>query len=123
MLDHARRKCSWASLIHGFAEKADYASVLGAPPERVLFSYCLSMVHEPAAALAQARAQVAPGGEVVVVDFADLGGFPGPARRLLGGWLETFHVEPQRVLGLVEGARSVSFGPGRYYVIARFSRA
>ena len=50
MLGHARERCPWAALQHGFAESADLTAVHGTRPDRVLFSYCLSMVSEPAAA-------------------------------------------------------------------------
>lgn len=76
MLEHARKRCPWARLEHGFAEDAPLAELLSGPPERILFSYCLSMVEERQKALEHTRAALAPGGEVVVVDFADFAGLP-----------------------------------------------
>ncbi|MGF1468513.1 MAG: class I SAM-dependent methyltransferase [Sandaracinaceae bacterium] len=121
MLELARRRCPWANLVHGFAEDCDYAAVHGEPPDRILFSYCLSMVQEPTRALENAQRSLAPGGEVLVVDFADLGGVPTPFRGLLSRWLATFHVEPLDLGLLHDHDAAVRFGPGRYYLIARLS--
>lgn len=122
MLEHAARRCPWAHLVRGFAEDAEYLDVLGEPPQRIFFSYCLSMVQDPAAALARAAAALAPGGEVHVVDFADLGGLPGPLRAGLRAWLETFHVAPLRPAWLDALGAEVSLGPCRYYLLARLRR-
>jgi S-adenosylmethionine-diacylgycerolhomoserine-N-methlytransferase len=120
MLVTARRRCPWAKLSLGFAEDAPFREVLGAPPDRILFSYCLSMISDPATAILHARRSLAPGGEVVVVDFADLGGLPGPLRAGLLAWLRAFHVEPLD-LRLFDRDATVSFGPLRYFFIARLS--
>ncbi len=119
MLEHARARCPWAIFEHGFAEDAALGHVLGAPPDRILFSYCLSMVRDRAAALENARKSLARGGSVLVVDFADLGGLPRRVAQGFRAYLRAFHVEPldQAVL---DGATSIRFGPGRYYVIALF---
>ena len=77
------------------------------------------MVQGPAEALRQARRSVAPGGEVVVVDFADGLGLPGVLRRGLHSWLAAFHVTPLDSDALFRDAISVDFGPGRYWVMAR----
>lgn len=121
MLAHAQKRCSWAALRQGFAETAPLAEVLDAPPDRILFSYCLSMVKDRAGALANARRSLAPNGEVIVVDFADFAGFPGPLAAPFRSWLRTFHVEPLDTAA-IEGAKSTSYGPGRYFVVARFGR-
>ena len=122
MLEVARSACPWAVLTEGFAEDAEYRDLLGAPPDRILFSYCLSMVQDPEGALAHARRQLAPGGEIVVVDFGGLGGLRGPAAPALRRWLEAFHVTPLP-RGLLEShARSILEGPLGYYRIARISR-
>ena len=96
--------------------------LLGAHPDRIFFSYCLSMVRDRAAALANARRSVADGGRVVVVDFADLGGLPSAIARGLRAYLRTFHVEPLDEATLA-GATSMRFGPARYYVVAIFGPA
>jgi S-adenosylmethionine-diacylgycerolhomoserine-N-methlytransferase len=113
MLVTARERCPFARLSLGFAEDAPFCEVLGAPPDRILFSYCLS-----AAALLNARRSLAPGGEVLVVDFADLDGLPRPLREGLLAWLRAFHVEPLD-LRLFERDATVWFGPLRYFFIAR----
>jgi len=117
MLAMARKRCAGMRLGHGFAESADYSALLGARPERILFSYCLSMVQDSDAALRNARGQLAPGGKVVVVDFGDMRGLPllaGPMRR----FLSAFHVaRPDPGLLSRHGAE-LRWGPGRYYVIA-----
>jgi len=121
MLAHARARCPWAALSHGFAESADLGAVHGAPPDRVLFSYCLSMVSDPSAALARARAALAGGGSVVVVDFADMATMPTPLRTALRAWLAAYHVTPLSSEVLEQRGVSVIYGPLRYYAIARFS--
>lgn len=116
---HAARRCPWAPINHGFAEDAEYLDVLGEPPQRILFSYTLSMIQDPAAALARAAAALAPGGEVHVVDFADLAGLARPLRDGLRGWLRHFHVEPPDPAWLAAQGADLSFGPLRYYLLAR----
>jgi S-adenosylmethionine-diacylgycerolhomoserine-N-methlytransferase len=118
MLVTAREHCPWAKLSLGFAEDAPLREVLGAPPDRILFSYCLSMVADPAAALLNARRSLAPGGEVVVVDFADLRGLPRLFREGLLAWLRAFHVEPLD-LRVFDRDATIAFGPFGYYFIAR----
>ncbi|MFY0535770.1 class I SAM-dependent methyltransferase [Nannocystis pusilla] len=56
MLERAAARCPWAHFQRAFAEDADYAAVLGAPPQRILFSYCLSMVQQREEALQRALA-------------------------------------------------------------------
>lgn len=118
MLAHARARLPWAVLEHGYAEDADYTRLLGARPDIVLFSYCLSMVQDPQRALVTARRAVAAHGKVVVVDFGDLAGLPSFAAQALRGWLGAFHVRPLGAHVLAAHAPSVIHGPGRYYLIA-----
>lgn len=120
MLEHARRKVPFASIVHGFAEDADIASVLGEPPERILFAYCLSMVQEPLRAVEHCRRQLAPGGEVVVVDFGDLSKWPGPLRASVRAFLETFHVHALPDAELEAMAKASVHGLGRYWSMYRF---
>ena len=122
MLEHARERCPWASLARGFAESADLSAVHGKAPDRILFSYCLSMVGDARGALERARQALAPGGEVVVVDFADMEGMPSALRGPFRGWLRTFHVSPLDAHLVEEGAKSVAYGPMRYFAIARFGK-
>jgi S-adenosylmethionine-diacylgycerolhomoserine-N-methlytransferase len=125
MLIHARARCPWARLTQGFAESADLAAVHGAKPDRILFSYCLSMVSDPREAIARARRMVAPGGAVVVVDFADMATMPSPARRALRAWIGAYRVTPLPA-SLLEGSGAgapVTYGALRYYAIARLPAA
>ena len=119
MLEFAQRRLPGAHFVHGFAETTDYTQLVGGPIDRILFSYCLSMVGDRGAALDRAYEALAPGGQVVVVDFADLSGLPGLAGRALRKWLETFHVEPLDPTPLIERGATVVYGPGRYYLIGR----
>jgi S-adenosylmethionine-diacylgycerolhomoserine-N-methlytransferase len=121
MLRHATARLPWATLAHGFAEDADYTSLLGAKPDVVLFSYCLSMVVDAQAALINARRSVAPNGKVVVVDFGDLAGLRPGVRGALRRWLDLFHVTPLDPAVLAPHQPTVIHGPGRYYVIATLS--
>jgi S-adenosylmethionine-diacylgycerolhomoserine-N-methlytransferase len=122
MLSYSAARCRFATLRHGFAEDADLLTVLGAPPDRILFSYCLSMVGDPAAALDNARRALAPGGQVVVVDFGDLASLPRPLQGGLQAFLSSFHVRPLSA-GLLDAAERRSWGPGRYFVTARLTAA
>lgn len=118
MLEHARPRCPWAKLEHGFAENADFTNILDDRPDVILYSYCLSMVQEPHQALENARASLAPGGRVIVVDFADLSGMRTPFRQGLRRWLDTFHVEPLDTKILEPFSPKITHGYGRYYLIA-----
>ncbi|MCY1071951.1 methyltransferase domain-containing protein [Nannocystis sp. RBIL2] len=122
MLERAAARCPWAHFQRAFAEDADYAAVLGAPPQRIFFSYCLSMVQRREEALQHALSQVAPGGEVHVVDFADLRGLPRPLAAGLRAWLELYRVTPLEPGWLAGLGADMVLGPGRYYVLARLRR-
>lgn len=122
MLERATARCPWAHFQRAFAEDADYAAVLGAPPQRILFSYCLSMVQRREAALQRAVDSLGPGGEVHVVDFADLAGLPAPLAAALRAWLKVYRVTPLDPGWLAAHGAELTFGPGRYYVIARLRR-
>ena len=121
MRDHARRRCPWARIDPGFAEDGDLRAVLGTPPQRILMSYCLSMFTDKDQAIVNARRHLAPGGELWVVDFADLAGLPALLRRAMRTFLSAFHVEavPDDLLHR-NGATHVEHGPLRYFVVARF---
>lgn len=118
MLRRVRRRCPFARLVEGFAEDCDHTELVGGRPERIFFSYCLSMVGDPNLALDNARSQVAPGGRVVVVDFGDLTGVPGWFGRGLRRWLDAFHVHPLDLSLLDIPGTELRFGPGRYWVYA-----
>jgi S-adenosylmethionine-diacylgycerolhomoserine-N-methlytransferase len=117
MRAHARRRCPWASIAPGFAEDADIGAVLGEPPQRILMSYCLSMVAGKDRAIGNALRHLAPGGELWVVDFSARNRLP------MRSFLSAFHVAaiPDELLHR-HGPREVEHGPSGYFVVARFVR-
>lgn len=94
MLEHAKARYPWARLAFGFAESADIREPLGRSPDRVLFSYSLSMIADPDRALERAVEAVAPGGCVVAVDFGPFDGLPPLVAAAMRAWLGRFHVQP-----------------------------
>jgi S-adenosylmethionine-diacylgycerolhomoserine-N-methlytransferase len=99
-------------LVQGYAEALTPA-LLGCdkPLDRIVFSYSLSMIPDWRGALAAAGGVLAPGGRIHVVDFGDLENLPGPAARLLRGWLRQFHVAPR--VSLLDSAETGPAIPGR----------
>jgi S-adenosylmethionine-diacylgycerolhomoserine-N-methlytransferase len=90
-----------ARLAVGDACALDTARLLGRERfDRVILSYCLSMIPGWPAALDQAAQLLTPGGSVHIVDFGDLGGLPGPLAAAMRSWLATFHVAPRSDLRL-----------------------
>lgn len=91
--------------------------------DRVVLSYCLSMIPDWPAALDQAARLLAPGGSVHVVDFGDLERVPRPLAQALRGWLAHFHVTPRAALAETASALADrhgltlehTVGPLRYY--------
>ncbi len=120
MLEHARSKCRFARISHGFAENCDIAGLTGEPPDRILFSYCLSMVLDPKRALENALEALAPGGEVVVVDFGQAQGLPRWFRTGLQRWLGAFHVHPLKTEQYEDWGGRVRTEFGGYVLRARF---
>ena len=122
MRAHAGRRCPWARIEPGFAEDGNIGAVLGAPPQRILMSYALSMFTDKGRAIDNARRHLAPDGELWVVDFSDLAGLPAMPRRAMRTFLSAFHVEavPDELLHR-QGARDVEHGRLRYFVVARFA--
>lgn len=92
-------------LAHGYAEALSPAMFGETTPfDDAMFSYSLSMIPDWKGALAAARAALAPGGRIHIVDFGDLEGFAGPLRAALLAWLRLFHVAPRAELqGALEG--------------------
>jgi S-adenosylmethionine-diacylgycerolhomoserine-N-methlytransferase len=119
MLTHAEKHCAFARFRQGFAEDAPLSNILGQKPERILFSYCLSMVTNPEAALENAVNALPPNGEVVLVDFGDFSGLPASFQRAMTSWLKTFHVNPVSSSLLSEFGAEMSYGPFGYYLRAR----
>jgi S-adenosylmethionine-diacylgycerolhomoserine-N-methlytransferase len=118
MLTHAAERCGFAHLVHGFAESADLVAIHGRRPDRILFSYALSMMTQPERALANAERALAPGGQIVVVDFGSLRGLPPPLREAFRRFLASFHVRPG-LLDSLRRADGYQVGPLGWYEIAR----
>jgi S-adenosylmethionine-diacylgycerolhomoserine-N-methlytransferase len=121
MRDHASAVAPWARLVDAFAEEADYCAVLGHPPDRILFSYSLSMVGDPGVSLARAIDALRPGGEVVVVDFGTMDDLPSAARGVVRGLLAAFHVRPVDLDAFDAKPYARRRGPFGYYASARYS--
>lgn len=84
---------------------------------RVVLSYSLSMIPDWEGALAHAADQLAPGGELHVVDFGDLSGLPGPLEGMLHRWLAKFHVQTRS--DLPQRAQAIALSRGMELVSTR----
>jgi S-adenosylmethionine-diacylgycerolhomoserine-N-methlytransferase len=97
MLEVAQQKIVRAGLldqvvlIHGYAESFAPSEAVDA----VLFPYSLSMMPEPALAIQNASGWLRDDGVIHVVDFGDLKGWPGVARKTLLAFLNRFEVYPR----------------------------
>lgn len=122
MLRSARAKLGpRATLVQGDACAVPAEALFGkAGFDRVALSYSLSMIPDWRRALEQAVALVAPGGELHVVDFGDLRGYPGPFRKGMDLWLGKFHVTPR--LDLAEALRRVAWGYGARVEVQKLYR-
>lgn len=99
--------------------------------DRIILSYCTSMIPPWREAIAHACAMIAPGGSLHIVDFGDMAGLPAPARAVLRAWLARFHVTVRSDLAACCMALSRSHGlscrtmsgPFGYYQLIRLDRA
>lgn len=84
----------------GDAERVDARQTFNVKDgfDRVVFSYCLSMIPDWEAALANGISQLSPDGRLHIVDFGDMAPWPGPARSARQAWLSHFHVTPREDL-------------------------
>jgi len=100
MLKNARKALGEnATLGEGDACNFDSQQLLGEDGfERIVLSYSLSMIPDWETALDHAAAQLAPEGELHIVDFGDLSGLPRPLERMLHAWLAKFHVQTRSAL-------------------------
>ena len=105
MLKTARAALARHGLSHAVAiAAADAASfeplpLFGVPVfDRIYFSYTLSMIPAWERAIAHAWKHVAPGGQLLVVDFGQSEALPPPFRAVLWWWLDKFHVTPRAAL-------------------------
>jgi S-adenosylmethionine-diacylgycerolhomoserine-N-methlytransferase len=100
-----------ARLGQGDACAFDPQALLGeAAFDRVVLSYSLSMIPDWEGAFAHAARHLAPGGELHVVDFGDLGGLPGPLAAVLRAWLAKFHVAPRADMPAVAARIAAAHG-------------
>lgn len=72
--------------------------------DRIVMSYCVSMIPAWQDAIAEAVTHLAPKGELHIVDFGDQADMPCWFDRRLRGWLARFHVEPRDDLAKVLAA-------------------
>jgi S-adenosylmethionine-diacylgycerolhomoserine-N-methlytransferase len=63
--------------------------------DRIIMSYCASMIPPWREAIAHAAGMIAPNGSLHIVDFGSMEGLPLPVRSLLRFWLARFHVTPR----------------------------
>ncbi|ASM72300.1 MULTISPECIES: class I SAM-dependent methyltransferase [Roseobacteraceae] len=97
MLRSAKAKLgARAELVRADACDFDGTALFGASGfDRVVLSYSLSMIPDWDRALRMAAAQLAPAGELHVLDFGDQSRLPRWFRHLLRAWLGRFHVAPR----------------------------
>ena len=98
----------------------DPEAVLGrARFERIVISYCLSMIPPWQSVAAAAMDLLPPGGELHIVDFGGQEGLPAWFRAVLRNWLTLFHVTPrddmETVLRDLAQARGMSLTLARPY--------
>lgn len=78
--------------------------------DRVILSYSLSMIPDWTQALDVALAQLAPNGELHIVDFGRQHALPQWFRTALNAWLARFHVSPRTDLTQVAQASAGANG-------------
>lgn len=76
------------------AQDFDWRGTFGLerPFDRLLYSYSLSMMDDWQAALEHGFQQLKPRGSVHIVDFGNQEGLPPWFKKMLGAWLDKFHV-------------------------------
>lgn len=99
------------SIAKGNAESFDARAVFCRRGfDRIFFSYTLSMIPDWQAAIGNAVRQLSPSGELHIVDFGMMEGWPVPLKRAFSAWLIAFHVSPRPAL--VEHLKKVAFREG-----------
>jgi S-adenosylmethionine-diacylgycerolhomoserine-N-methlytransferase len=95
----------------GDATNFDPAALFGTNQfDRIFISYSLSMIPPWQGVIDKAMAHLAPGGELLIVDFGGQERLPAVLRRLLWRWLQLFHVAPRPDLESVLKARAAAAG-------------
>lgn len=93
------------------AANFDVAHLFGASGfDRIFFSYSLSMIPAWREALAAAIDNLAPGGELLIVDFSNQTRLPRFFRRTLLAWLARFQVTPRTQLPAELETLSAAYG-------------
>lgn len=83
-------------LAQGDACTFDPVAMFGqATYDRLVFSYCISMIPDWQGALRHAAPMIAPGGSLHIVDFGTMSRLPGWFRAGMLAWLNKFHVTPR----------------------------
>jgi S-adenosylmethionine-diacylgycerolhomoserine-N-methlytransferase len=88
--------------------------------DRIFISYALSMIPPWQAVIDRAVSQLAPSGELHIVDFGTMTSMPAPARAAMRAWLKRFSVTPRLDLENVvrdfarRHGRSSTFHQGRF---------
>lgn len=72
--------------------------------DRVIMSYTLSMIPDWSGTIRRGAEALAPGGQLLIVDFGQQEGWPRWWRRFLFRWLASFDVTPRANLAAVVGA-------------------
>ncbi|MEM1129843.1 MAG: class I SAM-dependent methyltransferase [Pseudomonadota bacterium] len=86
-------------LAQGDACDFDPQALFGVPHfDRIVLSYCLSMIPDWEGALREATRHVPSGGQVAVVDFGMQEGLPKWFAGILSAWLAKFHVSRRATL-------------------------
>lgn len=78
--------------------------------DRIFISYAVSMIPPWREALQQALNALAPGGQLMIVDFGDQARLPGWFKRVLRRWLAHFSVTPRD--GLADELQRIAAMPG-----------
>ncbi len=112
MLETARSNIARAGLSdritvkEGDATDFDSDALFGSQPDRIILSYCLSMIPDWQAALRASVAQGDGAHSVHVVDFGQGERLPGAFNSVLKSWLAKFHVSPRAELSSEMAAAS-----------------
>ncbi|WP_425093652.1 class I SAM-dependent methyltransferase [Tropicimonas sp. S265A] len=112
MLRSARAKLDGhANLQAGDACHFDAQALFGPRSfDRIVMSYCLSMIPDWQGAVRNGLRHLKPGGSLHIVDFGDQSGLPSTFERGLTAWLGKFHVTIRRDLVPLVSERAARTG-------------
>jgi len=120
--------CLKTALASDYNHRATFDSET--PFDAIYFSYSISMIPDWQTSIANALANLKPGGSLHIVDFYDQKNLPVWFRRILKSWLKQFHVEyPKELLPHLEKLERQGSGKleivsiaRRYAFIAKFQK-